>query len=89
VPKDVKTHQPSRGPPIARKGPAHSRDGGHAALSALPASGWVYEEKVDGWQALPYKDAAGIRLISRNGRDLTRRFAELAAARDAADDDRF
>ena len=51
--------------------------------------GWVYEEKVDGWQALPYKDAAGIRLISRNGRDLTRRFAELAAARDAADDDRF
>ena len=41
--------------------------------------GWVYEEKVDGWQALPYKDGAGVRLISRNGRDLTRRFAELAA----------
>ena len=41
--------------------------------------GWVYEEKVEGWQALPYKDAAGVRLISRNGRDL-RRLAELAAA---------
>jgi bifunctional non-homologous end joining protein LigD len=42
--------------------------------------GWVYEEKVDGWRVLAYKDAAGVRLMSRNGRDLTRRFAELAAA---------
>lgn len=43
-------------------------------------AGWVYEEKVDGWRVLVYKDAAGVRLLSRNGRDLTRRFAELAAA---------
>jgi bifunctional non-homologous end joining protein LigD len=42
--------------------------------------GWVYEEKIDGWRVLAYKDAAGVRLVSRNGRDLTRRFAELAAA---------
>jgi len=42
--------------------------------------GWVYEEKVDGWRVLAYKDAAGVRLVSRQGRDLTRRFAELAAA---------
>jgi bifunctional non-homologous end joining protein LigD len=42
--------------------------------------GWVYEEKVDGWRVLAYKDGAGGRLISRNGRDLTRRFPELAAA---------
>ena len=42
--------------------------------------GWVFEEKVDGWRVLAYKDAAGVRLISRNGRDLTRRFLELAAA---------
>ena len=27
-----------------------------------------------------YKNAAGVRLISRNGRDLTRRFRELAIA---------
>ena len=26
--------------------------------------GWVYEEKVDGWQVLAYKDAAGVRLMS-------------------------
>jgi bifunctional non-homologous end joining protein LigD len=42
--------------------------------------GWIFEEKVDGWRILAYKDAAGVRLISRNGRDLTRRFPELAAA---------
>jgi bifunctional non-homologous end joining protein LigD len=41
--------------------------------------GWVYEEKVDGWRVLAYKDA-GVRLVSRQGRDLTRRFPELAAA---------
>lgn len=42
--------------------------------------GWIYEEKVDGWHVLAYKDAAGVRLVSRNARDLTRRFPELAAA---------
>ena len=47
--------------------------------------GWVFEEKVDGWRVLAYKDAAGARLISRNGRDLTRRFPELAAAVAALD----
>jgi bifunctional non-homologous end joining protein LigD len=43
-------------------------------------SGWVYEEKVDGWRMLAYKDGARVRLISRNGVDHTRRFAGLAAA---------
>jgi bifunctional non-homologous end joining protein LigD len=42
--------------------------------------GWVYEEKVDGWRVLAYKNVSGVRLISRNGRDLTRRFPELGAA---------
>ena len=42
--------------------------------------GWVYEEKVDGWRILAYKDGGGVRLISRNGRDHTRRFRDIAAA---------
>jgi len=42
--------------------------------------GCVYKEKVDGWRVLAYKDAAGVRLASRNSKDLTRRFPELAAA---------
>jgi ATP-dependent DNA ligase len=42
--------------------------------------GWVYEEKVDGWRMLAYKDGARVRLISRNTVDHTARFRELAAA---------
>ena len=42
--------------------------------------GWVYEEKVDGWRILAYKDGARVRLVSRNGRDHARRFADLAVA---------
>jgi ATP-dependent DNA ligase len=41
--------------------------------------GWVYEEKYDGWRLLAYKDADRVRLMSRNGRDLTQRFPELVA----------
>jgi bifunctional non-homologous end joining protein LigD len=40
----------------------------------------VYEEKVDGYRMLAYKDGARVRLVSRNGGDHTRRFADLAAA---------
>ena len=47
------------------------------------------DEKVDGWRVLAYKAAAGIRLVSRNGRDLTRRFPELAAAVGALGPPRF
>jgi bifunctional non-homologous end joining protein LigD len=42
--------------------------------------GWVYEEKVDGWRMLLYKDGARVRLVSRNGRDHARRFADSADA---------
>jgi bifunctional non-homologous end joining protein LigD len=39
--------------------------------------GWVYEEKVDGYRMVAVKDGAAGQLISRNGRDHTRRFPEL------------
>jgi bifunctional non-homologous end joining protein LigD len=42
--------------------------------------GWVFEEKVDGWRMLAYKDGKRVRLASRNGRDHTRRFRDIAAA---------
>src|SRR5437867_5406473 len=42
--------------------------------------GWIYEEKVDGWRMLAYKEGARVRLISRNAVDWTSRFRELAAA---------
>ena len=35
--------------------------------------GWIYEEKVDGWRILAYKDGARVRLVRRNGVDHARR----------------
>jgi bifunctional non-homologous end joining protein LigD len=46
----------------------------------LHRDGWVYEEKVDGWRMLAFKDRARVRLVSRNGRDHTRRFPGIATA---------
>ncbi|HEX5717357.1 MAG TPA: hypothetical protein VF179_14450, partial [Thermoanaerobaculia bacterium] len=42
--------------------------------------GWVYEEKYDGYRAMAYKDGARVRILSRNLKDLTRQFADVAAA---------
>jgi len=43
-------------------------------------AGWVYEEKVDGYRMLAYKDGTRVRLVSRNGVDHTRRHTDVAAA---------
>jgi len=42
--------------------------------------GWVFEEKVDGWRKLAYKDGQDIRLVSRNGVEHTKRFPGIARA---------
>jgi bifunctional non-homologous end joining protein LigD len=54
----------------------------HPTLVARPfhRAGWVYEEKVDGWRMVAIKIDGRVRLVSRNGRDLTRRFPELVNA---------
>jgi bifunctional non-homologous end joining protein LigD len=56
----------------------------HATEVARPfhRDGWVYEEKVDGWRMVAIKADGTVRLVSRNGRDHTRRFAELVKALD-------
>jgi len=52
-----------------------------ASIQAANAhDGWVYEEKVDGYRMLAYKDGASIRLVSRQGKDFTRRFSGIVAA---------
>jgi bifunctional non-homologous end joining protein LigD len=43
-------------------------------------AGWVYEEKYDGWRMVAYKHGTSVRLVSRAGKDHSRRFADLAAA---------
>ncbi|HKH44591.1 MAG TPA: RNA ligase family protein [Thermoanaerobaculia bacterium] len=42
--------------------------------------GWVYEEKYDGYRAVAFKDGARVRIVSRNLKDLTRQFEEVAEA---------
>ena len=54
----------------------------HATQVATPfhRPGWVYEEKVDGYRMVAYKDGEQVRLISRQGKEFTQRFPELAKA---------
>jgi bifunctional non-homologous end joining protein LigD len=42
--------------------------------------GWIYEEKVDGYRMLAYKDGRKVRLVSRTGVDHTIRYPGVAAA---------
>ena len=42
---------------------------------------FAYEEKYDGWRMLAIKDGERVRLVSRNGRDHTERFADIAQGR--------
>jgi len=52
-----------------------------ATLVAEPFDrpGWVYEEKYDGDRMIAYKEGARVVLLSRNGKDHTDRFPEIAA----------
>jgi bifunctional non-homologous end joining protein LigD len=43
-------------------------------------AGWIYEEKIDGWRIVAYKDRGSVRLVSRTGVDHARRFRNIAAA---------
>jgi len=43
-------------------------------------AGWVYEEKYDGDRILAYKEENRVRLLSRNGKDRTERFPDIAEA---------
>jgi bifunctional non-homologous end joining protein LigD len=42
--------------------------------------GWVYERKLDGQRVLAVRDASGVRLYSRSGRDVSAAFPEVADA---------
>ena len=40
--------------------------------------GWIYEEKYDGYRILAYKEGEKATLLSRNGKDCTATYLELA-----------
>ena len=64
---------------------AGSPHGEYAPMLATPAedvpggSGWLFEVKFDGYRALASVTGGDVRLRSRNGNDLTERFAAVAA----------
>ncbi|MEP6802456.1 MAG: non-homologous end-joining DNA ligase [Acidobacteriota bacterium] len=43
-------------------------------------AGWVYEEKYDGYRILAYKEGDRVTLLSRNAKDRTESFSEVARA---------
>jgi bifunctional non-homologous end joining protein LigD len=53
-----------------------------ATLVAQPFhhAGWVYEEKYDGYRILAYKEGPRVTLYSRNAKDRTESFSDIAAA---------
>jgi bifunctional non-homologous end joining protein LigD len=44
---------------------------------------WLHEVKQDGFRLMARRDAAGVRLLTRNGHDWTSRFPQIAAAANA------
>jgi ATP-dependent DNA ligase len=55
----------------------------------LPADGWLYEPKWDGFRALAFRDGAEVDLRSRHDRALARYFPELVEALLALPEERF
>jgi ATP-dependent DNA ligase len=54
-------------------------------VSRLPdGPGWEYELKLDGYRAQAIRDRAGVRLLSRNGKDFARKFPGVLAALEEA-----
>lgn len=45
-----------------------------------PSGHWFYEIKFDGWRVLAFCAGSDTRLITRNGKDVTRDFGDVAAA---------
>jgi bifunctional non-homologous end joining protein LigD len=58
------------------------------AVTKLPEGpAWSYELKFDGYRALGLKTNGKVRLLSRNGKDFTKRFASIAHALEALPDE--
>jgi bifunctional non-homologous end joining protein LigD len=53
-----------------------------AVLANEPFSdpAWIYERKLDGVRCLAFREGAGVRLLSRTGRDMSRTYPELVDA---------
>jgi ATP-dependent DNA ligase len=51
---------------IVRGSSVHA-DGPTLVREPFHRDGWIFEEKIDGWRMLAYKDGARVLLVSRKG----------------------
>src|SRR4051794_6999265 len=51
-----------------------------------PGDGWAFEFKYDGVRAITYVGGGQVRVLSRNGNDVTATYPELGALGDLLDD---
>ena len=50
-------------------------------VASLPdGPGWVYELKLDGFRGQGIRDNRGVRLLSKNGKDFSKKFTQVCAA---------
>ncbi|WP_403024297.1 ATP-dependent DNA ligase [Salinibacterium sp. GXW1014] len=77
----------SRESPPAPPSPmlASASDDGDRVLLQQERDDWAFEMKWDGIRAIAVVDDSGVRLTSRNGRDLTRSYPELAELAEASE----
>jgi bifunctional non-homologous end joining protein LigD len=68
-------------PPKARRVPLPFFEPMKARLTLAPPGGdWRYEIKFDGFRALAFRDRDGVRLLSRNDKDLSGKFPAVSAS---------
>jgi bifunctional non-homologous end joining protein LigD len=65
--------------------PSHRADAGRGGYEAPEGPGWSYELKFDGSRT-QHEGGRQVRLLSRNGKDFTRRFVSIARALGALPD---
>ena len=66
---------------LSRKEPDYVKPMQCTPVEQLPTQDdWIFEVKLDGYRTEAIKKANSVRLVSRNGKDLTERFPEVAQA---------
>ncbi|HBC32621.1 MAG TPA: DNA ligase D, partial [Clostridiales bacterium] len=48
-------------------------------VNTIPEGEWLYEMKYDGYRVLAFVEGSSVRLITRNGNDITKRFFTIAS----------
>jgi bifunctional non-homologous end joining protein LigD len=49
-------------------------------VASMPAGNWIYEIKFDGYRALALRGGSDTRILSRNQKDLGKKFTKIKDA---------